>query len=96
MRPGIPNLLGPPGPPLRSRSEGGGDCARRVKRWTRGLLGLDEGMMVSVTELRCADPGCPDIETVIGIPNPGGSWRTLRVAKPLCQVRRTDISRLLR
>lgn len=96
MRPRIPNLLGPSGPTQRSRGAGGSDCARRVKRWTRELLGLDEGVVVSVTELRCADPGCPDLETVIGVPNPGGSWRTLRVAKPLCRVRRTDIARLLR
>lgn len=95
MRPLIPNAPEAPGPRLRSRAAGGGDCARRVKRWTRQLLGLDEGVVVSVAELRCSDPGCPDLETVIGVPNPGGSWRTLRVAKTVCRVRRSDIARLL-
>ena len=86
----------PSSPGLRSRAAGRGDCARRVKRWTRDLLGLDDDVPVSVSQLRCADPGCPDLETVIGIPKPGGSWRTLRIAKTLCRVRRTDIARLLR
>jgi hypothetical protein len=98
MMPLIPMSPGPSGKSIRTRTRTGpnADCARRIKRWTRDLLGLDAGEVVSVTEMRCSEPGCPDIETVIGIPKPGGSWRTLKIAKKLCRVRRSDIALLLR
>ncbi len=96
MMPLIPMSPGPSGKSIRTRTGPNADCARRIKRWTRDLLSLDAGEVVSVTEMRCSEPGCPDIETVIGIPKPGGSWRTLKIAKKLCRVRRSDIALLLR
>ncbi len=96
MMPLIPMGPGPFGKSIRTRTGPSAECARRIKRWTRDLLGLDAGEVVSVTEMHCSEPGCPDIETVIGIPKPGGSWRTLKIAKKLCRVRRSDIALLLR
>lgn len=98
MMPLIPMSPSPSGKSIRTRTRNGpgADCARRIKRWTRELLSLDAGEVVSVTEMRCSEPGCPDIETVIGIPKPGGSLRTLKIAKKLCRVRRSDIALLLR
>lgn len=43
----------------------------RVRAWTREALGLvnpcDEDIPITVSELRCAEEGCPDVETVIGV-----------------------------
>ena len=78
----------------RHRGPGPTECARRIKDWTRERLGLDADSTVWVTELRCSDPGCPDLETVIAIPIPSGDWRTLRIAKPVADVCREDISAL--
>lgn len=41
--------------------------AAAIKRWTRAYLRLDEATPITVTELACADPGCPLLETVIAV-----------------------------
>jgi len=38
-----------------------------IKQWTRDYLHLDDDAVVIVTELACADPGCPLLETVIAV-----------------------------
>ncbi len=59
-----------------------------IKRWTREILGLpadaapddDGSATVIVTELACADAGCPLVETVIAVFEPGRArrWRFTR------------------
>ena len=63
---------------------------RQIKAWVRELHGLDDNVVVSITELTCRDGGCPDIETVIGIMRPGQKIETVRVHKPLDDIGRPD------
>lgn len=63
----------------------------QIKEWTRALRGLDETVVVAVSEIACREEGCPDVETVIGIMRPGEKIETLRVHKPLIDVERDDI-----
>ncbi|HSI82427.1 MAG: hypothetical protein ACAI35_08560 [Candidatus Methylacidiphilales bacterium] len=39
----------------------------RVKTWVREVLNLDDSVGITVNELRCPEPDCPDLETVIGV-----------------------------
>ena len=41
--------------------------AGRIKAWAREMLGLGDDVVVTVTELRCAEEECPDVETVVGV-----------------------------
>lgn len=66
-----------------------------LKRWTRELLGLDDDATLTVNELRCAEPECPDIETVIGISISAGHWHRLRVRKPAAEITRADLAALV-
>ena len=43
------------------------EAVQRVKQQTQKLLDLSEDVTVSVTELSCREPGCPDVETVVAI-----------------------------
>ena len=38
-----------------------------LKLQTQKLLGLPDDVTISVTELSCREPGCPDVETVVAI-----------------------------
>lgn len=67
--------------PDRSRSGFAGSC------------GLDDDIVVSVTELACRKDGCPDIETVIGIMRPGEKIETIRVNKAIADVTSHDLRR---
>ena len=62
-----------------------------LKRWTHELLRLDDVAALTINEVRCPEPGCPDLETVIGISCAPGRWRRLRVPRPVADVTREDL-----
>lgn len=42
------------------------EAAARVKAWVREAMALGDDVTVSVNEIECGDPACPDgVETVI-------------------------------
>jgi hypothetical protein len=48
-------------PPIKSDPQ----ALARVREWARELWGLREEDSVVVSELRCSEPGCPPLETVV-------------------------------
>ncbi len=56
--------------PLAPRGFALPEKTSQIKVWIREARGLDDDVVVSVTELVCRKDGCPDIETVIGIMRP--------------------------
>lgn len=45
--------------------------AQAIKRWTRELLRLADDEIVTVSEIACADAGCPLAETTVTVFSPG-------------------------
>jgi hypothetical protein len=70
------------------------DAASRIKRWVREIVTDDEAaresVAVTVSEIDCADPGCPGVETVILIMQPGRKTVAAKVAKPMHEVTEID------
>lgn len=66
-----------------------------IKAWVRQVLDLPENTPVSVVELACRDEGCPDIETVIGIMEPGKPIRTVRVHLPMAEIGSEEIAKAI-
>lgn len=61
--------------------------AERIKAWLRGHLGLGDDVTVSVNEIECGDPLCPDgIETVILIRAKASVTRAMKVPGPIAKV----------
>lgn len=75
------SLLGP-----RSRTDP--DATRRIKAWARERWGDDIG--VTVSELRCTEPGCPPLETVVVIAPADGPTFQLKVHAPAAAVTRAN------
>lgn len=67
----------------------------RVKDMARTALQASSGTAFAVNEIACNDPGCPGIETVILVMEPGRKTRALKVAKPLDEVMEQDILKAL-
>ena len=65
-----------------------------IKRWTMDLFHLPEDTSVLVTELRCTEPGCPPLETVIAILDTPGHPRQHKIHKGHREVTRDDVERL--
>jgi hypothetical protein len=62
-----------------------------IKAWTAEALGLTNDVAVMVTELRCTEPGCPPLETVVAVMDGNGPARQYKIHKPLADVTREDI-----
>ena len=58
----------------------------RVKGWVRQYMTLPDDAVVLVTELRCHEAGCPDVETVVAVLGPPGVARHHKLPKPAADV----------
>ena len=67
---------------------------QQLKAWTREILQLAEETTITVAQLNCAEEDCPDVETVIGVLEPG-KQRKFKVFKPLIEVMREDLTTAL-
>lgn len=63
----------------------------RVKALARDALVLPEDAALTVSEIVCADPACPGIETVILVMIPGARTRALKLQKPVEEVGADDL-----
>ncbi len=64
---------------------------RRVKAWTRARFRLPEEAAILVTEIACAVPGCPPLETVVAFWTEGEERRHFKVFKPVAEVVEGDL-----
>lgn len=67
------------------------DARGRVQAWMRETLGLPADAPVLVTELRCGDEGCPDVETVIAVMGEPGKARLHKLPKPAAEITHFDV-----
>ena len=67
------------------------EALARVKAWAREAFGLTDDAAVLVTELRCAEDDCPDVETVIAVLGEPGKARRHKLLKPAAEVRREEV-----
>lgn len=67
-----------------------------VKRWVVEALNLSEDAPILVSELRCSEPGCPPVETIIALLQGGPTSDTLtfKLPKPLAEVTSADVAAL--
>jgi hypothetical protein len=63
-----------------------------IKDWARECLALDEGAALLVSELRCAEEGCPPLETVVGVFHEDGRRQQIKIHKALDEVQRDDVA----
>lgn len=67
-----------------------------ISAWVRRIGGLDEDVIVKASEIVCADPACPGMETVILIMAAGRPTRAVKVARAMDTVSEADIETVLR
>jgi hypothetical protein len=76
---------------MRSRKHGAdGAALDRVREWTQGRFTLSEDETVMVSEVTCAVPGCPPIETHVVFWTDQGRHH-FKVFKPLKDVAEDDL-----
>jgi hypothetical protein len=63
----------------------------QIRLWVRERLTLTEEAFVLVTELRCSEPGCPPLETVIAILDGPGQQRQFKLHRAIAEIEAADI-----
>lgn len=67
------------------------EALRQVKDWTRARFRLTEEATILVTEIACAVPGCPPVDTVVAFWTEGDRRRHFKVFKPAADVTEDDL-----
>lgn len=88
-------MTGARNPFARKQASGYPAAIANLKREVHRLLDLPEAVVVSIAELACHEPGCPEIETVIGIMIEGRPPRIARIHKPIPEVANQDLAEAL-
>ena len=70
------------------------DAVRRIKELISEGFGLPETTTLAVAELRCHEPGCLPIETVITARRTDGSVLDWRIVKPIKDITSEDVESL--
>lgn len=82
--------------PFAPRPRGGSeDIIERITTWARRAALIDTATSISVTELACAEPGCPPLETVVVVMARRGGGLKLHIYKPMSEVAEDDVLRAL-
>jgi hypothetical protein len=62
-----------------------------VKEWAIEVFRLPADVSVMLTELRCTEPGCPPLETVIAILDQPGKPRQYKIHKAIADLTFADV-----
>ena len=65
--------------------------ARQLKDVVREAWALPEEVIISVMEVECMEPNCPDLETNIILMSDACEARLFKVYKPLAEVTSNDL-----
>lgn len=79
----------------RARSAERSAVAATLKQTLIASFGLGPDDTLSVNEIACPDPGCPDMETVVLVMRAGRPTRALRVRAPMDAVTPEAIAALV-
>ena len=63
----------------------------QIRSWVKDRLALDEETIVMVSELRCSEPGCPPLETLIAVMDGPGQRRQFKFHKSIAEMTPNDI-----
>jgi hypothetical protein len=75
---------------FKKKTPGHAQALDRVREWTRARFRLAEETTILVSELACALPGCPPLETVIAFWD-GDERYHFKVFKPVEEISADDL-----
>lgn len=78
----------------RARSAERSALAAALKRDVSAALALGPADALTVNEIACPDPGCPDLETIVLVMRAGEPTRALRIRRTMERVTADDLARL--
>ena len=59
---------------------------KRIKELVRAAWNVNDDIVIMVSELRCHEDGCPDLETVIALMSEDAAPKTIKINKPIAEL----------
>lgn len=87
-------MTGTRNPFARKQAPGYPAAIANLKREVYRLLDLPPEVVVSISELACHEPGCPEIETVVMVMIEERPPLTARIHKPIPDVNSEDLAQV--
>ena len=69
------------------------EAVQRIKKLILDHYRLSETTTLAVAELKCSEPGCPPIETVVTARHADGSMSDWRIPKAIMEITVDDIKK---
>jgi hypothetical protein len=63
----------------------------KLKEWLVKHFHFSGELEISYSEMRCADPACPCVQTFLKVALPTGEQKSYRIGKPFVYIREIDI-----
>jgi nitrate reductase delta subunit len=73
------------------KAPGHAEALERVRAWTRARFGLPVDDVILVSELACALPGCPPLETIVAFWTETDTRHHFKIFKPVAEVVPDDL-----
>ena len=73
------------------KGPGDAEALERVRAWTRARFGLPADDVILVSELACALPGCPPLETIVAFWTETDKRHHFKIFKPVAEVVADDL-----
>lgn len=68
----------------------------RLRGWVAAALGDPAGLDLTISEVDCADPACPGLETFILVLRAGEATQAVKVKKPIAGITEADVVEAVR
>ncbi|MCA1951627.1 MAG: hypothetical protein LDL25_02940 [Hyphomicrobiales bacterium] len=82
--------------PFRRKPPRDAAALARIRAWAAAALGDPPGLDLTISEVECADPACPGLETFILVMRAGEPTVAAKVRKPIAEIGEADIAAALR
>lgn len=68
----------------------------RIRGWVETALDHPLGLDLTISEVECADPACPGLETFILVMRAGEATQVVKVKKPIAGIEEADVVEAMR
>ena len=82
--------------PFRKKAPRDEAALARIRGWVAAALGDPAGLDLTISEVDCADPACPGLETFILVLRAGEATQAVKVKKPIPDIEEADVVEAVR
>ena len=77
--------------PFRRKHPEQGGARTAIRTWVEAILGDDPPLTLTISEIDCADPTCPGLETILLVMREGEATQAVKIRKGMEDINEADV-----